>query len=319
MRDDRDHIGSGRTNGQAPRTARILDAGRRAGRSLPTRPQGTWVAWGGSALRTLGVTSCRAGEGVSTVAAHLATSAAARQEGNVVLVDANLSGPSASRIFGVPHAPGLFECVLQDEPVVDALFPTAMENLRVLPAGKIHGSPARVYDAENLLDVVADVARHSALAIFDLPPVRQVSCAHRLTAALDGVVLVVEAESIPWDMALRVKDILNRWREDFGGDIEQAARGGIKQAAHSVCGKPAHGVCRILSTEPSSRLWDSAVYSRPGAARATSAGCTRRTSSARQWTASGHAPIAGDKPCRSCPWESGTTYTWPTRDAGKRP
>ena len=67
-----------------------------------------------------------------------------------------------------------------------------------------------MYDAENLLDVVADLACCSVLTIFDLPPVRQVSCANRLSAALDGVVLVVEAELVTWDMALGVKEILNR-------------------------------------------------------------------------------------------------------------
>ncbi len=161
-------------------------------------------------IRTLGITSCRVGEGVSTVAAHLATAAAARQENKVVLVDANVSRPAVTRIFGVPNSPGLVECVIEDEPVMEVLHPTTMENLYVLSAGKIHGSPARVYDAENLLNLVADLAGNAALTIFDLPPVRQVSCANRLSAALDGIVLVVEAESVPWETALRVKEILNR-------------------------------------------------------------------------------------------------------------
>ena len=127
-----------------------------------------------------------------------------------MLVDANLRRPAVTRIFGVPDSPGLVECVIGDEPVEEALQPTMMENLHVLAAGKLHGSPARVYDAESLLDVVADLAGNSVLTIFDLPPVRQVSCANRLSAALDGIVLVVEAESVPWEMALRVKEILNR-------------------------------------------------------------------------------------------------------------
>ncbi len=203
---------------------------RAVDQKVKRRPPGSWtvagtlddhcqlvlkqLGWPGRenkhAIRTLGLTSCRLGEGVSTVAAHLATSAAAREEGKVVLVDANLRRPAVTRIFGVPDSPGLVECVIGDEPVEEALQPTMMENLHVLAAGKLHGSPARVYDAESLLDVVADLAGNSVLTIFDLPPVRQVSCANRLSAALDGIVLVVEAESVPWEMALRVKEILNR-------------------------------------------------------------------------------------------------------------
>ena len=94
--------------------------------------------------------------------------------------------------------------------MTDALHATDLENLHILAAGKLRGSPARVYNAENLMDVVADLAAASALTIFDLPPVRQVRCAESLEHALDGVVLVVEAESVSWDAALRVKEILHR-------------------------------------------------------------------------------------------------------------
>ena len=147
----------------------------------------------------------------------------------MIFVDANLIRPAATRIFGVPGTPGLAECVIRDEPLVDALHPTTMENLYVLPAGKVQGSPARVYDAENLTDFITELAGSAALVIFDLPPVRQVSCATCLSAALDGVVLVIEAESVPWEVALRVKDILSRsGAQDLRGDLEQAAGGSVR-------------------------------------------------------------------------------------------
>jgi len=160
------------------------------------------------ALRTLGITSCRSGEGVSTLAAHMAAAAAARQEGKVVLVDANLTAPAAMKIFGIQGAPGFVECVNGGENVADALQATTMENLHVLTAGKIQGSPARTFDADGLAEVVSELADLSALTIFDLPPVRQASCVHRLTAALDGILLVVEARAVTWDAAAKVKDIL---------------------------------------------------------------------------------------------------------------
>ena len=51
-------------------------------------------------LRTLGVTSCSSGEGVSTVAAHLALAAAGMGESQVLLADANFARPCVPRIFG---------------------------------------------------------------------------------------------------------------------------------------------------------------------------------------------------------------------------
>ena len=96
---------------------------------------------GEHAIRTLGLTSCRDGEGVSTVATYLATAAAARQGGRVVLVDANLDQPAVTQVFGVPNSPGLVECVIDDEPVSDALHPTTMENLHVLSSRQASWQP----------------------------------------------------------------------------------------------------------------------------------------------------------------------------------
>ena len=161
-------------------------------------------------LRTLGVTSSRRGEGVSTLAAHLATAAAGRQDGRVILVDAHLSRPAAARIFGVAAAPGLAECLCHDESPLELLQPTALENLHVLSAGDLRGTPAQVFDSSDLPAVVRELAEHAALVIFDLPPARQASCLSRLAAALDGVLLVVEAEAVRWEAAVRVKELLNR-------------------------------------------------------------------------------------------------------------
>ena len=161
-------------------------------------------------LRTLGVTSSRLGEGVSTLAAHLATAAAGRQNQRVILVDAHLRRPAAGKMFGVSDALGLAECVGCNESPLEILQPTALENLYVLSAGRSRGTPARVFDSADLPGVVRDLAGHAALVIFDLPPAGQASCVSRLTAMLDGVLLVVEAELVPWESVARVKELLSR-------------------------------------------------------------------------------------------------------------
>jgi len=88
----------------APETAkgpRHFDPGvREYCRALLRRLE--WPSGGSSrSLRTLGVTSCTGGEGVSTVAAHLAAAAAAWGTYSVLLVDANLLGPSVHETFQV--------------------------------------------------------------------------------------------------------------------------------------------------------------------------------------------------------------------------
>ncbi len=159
-------------------------------------------------LRTLGITSSRNGEGVSTLAAHLATAAAARHSGRVILVDANINRPMAARIFGVSNSPGLCESVTGGDSPIDLLQSSALPNLHVLSAGKLRGSSAQVFGSADIVDVVHELSVYSDLVVFDLPPASQASCASRLTAALDGVLLVVEAETVGWEAAARVKELL---------------------------------------------------------------------------------------------------------------
>ena len=86
-------------------------------------------------LRTLGITSCYRGEGVSTIAAHLAATAASWGEGRVLLVDCNLGRPAASRMLGVDPRPGLADYLHDGEGLAEGIQAAPVPNLFVLPAG----------------------------------------------------------------------------------------------------------------------------------------------------------------------------------------
>jgi protein-tyrosine kinase len=160
------------------------------------------------AVRSLGLTSCCRGEGVSTMAAHLAATAASYQAGRVLLVDANLAHPSVARTFDVVPDPGLAECLRGGEPGDAFLQACSVEDLWILAAGKLCGSPARAFDSPRLPDLVRDLARQFDLVIFDMPSAGQASCITRLAGLLDGVLLVVEAERVGWEPARRAKELL---------------------------------------------------------------------------------------------------------------
>jgi Mrp family chromosome partitioning ATPase len=143
----------------------------------------------------------------------------------VVFVDVNFDRPAAATIFGIPDSPGLVQCVCDGEPVLETSHATTMENLFVLASGKIGVSPARVYDSPVISDLVSELADHSTLTVFDLPPLHQASCVNRLAPLLDGIVLVVEAEFAARETILRARElldyagarivgaVLNKWRK----------------------------------------------------------------------------------------------------------
>jgi len=172
------------------------------------------LGWPGSrsarALRTLGLTSCSSGEGVSTVASQLAATAATYGDRQVLLVDCNLSRPSVQQTFEVDLSPGLAEVLRNDRQLADAVQSSPVANLSVITAGDLDGAVAKAYDSAGLFEVVAALEREFELVVFDMPAAGQASSAISLAGLLDGVLLVVEAERVRWEVAQRAQEVLTR-------------------------------------------------------------------------------------------------------------
>jgi Mrp family chromosome partitioning ATPase len=184
-------------------------AGRKAARH---RPIGDYCAallrrldWPGdnasSLLRTLGVTGCRVGEGVSSVAAHMALTAAEYAGKQVLLIDAGMASPSVHRTFSVPVAPGLAEVMTRGVDPDDAIHVEAAGRLAVMSAGQIDGAMDREFDEQCLSNLLVALREQFDLIVFDLPPARGDHPSLRLAALLDGVVFVLHAQRGSWQRA----------------------------------------------------------------------------------------------------------------------
>jgi len=170
-----------------------------------------WPANGSpSPLEALGVTSCHAGEGVSTVAARLAAAAASLGNQDILLVDAHFAEPTLHETFCMEPKAGLAEALLERVDLSELVRPTSVEHLSLLGAGLLHAESCRAYDAACLAETVEALKGRFGLVIFDLPPVARESAAVRLASLLDGVLLVVEAERVRWQVARRTKKLLTR-------------------------------------------------------------------------------------------------------------
>jgi protein-tyrosine kinase len=154
--------------------------------------------------RTIGVTSCESGEGVSTVAVNLAV-CGAHSGCRVLLVDANTMSPSLARTLLVAPRPGLAELLTGDADLHECIYTTATEGLSVLPAGPLSAADQADYDWTRLRPIINQLTADHQLVIFDLPPVNALSPCPVIASLLDGVLLVVEAEHTGSDAALRGK------------------------------------------------------------------------------------------------------------------
>lgn len=156
-------------------------------------------------MRTVGVTSSAPGEGVSTIAVHMAATAASYGRGPVLLVDCNVVRPAVHAMLQVPLAPGLAACVRGVDEAMAAIRHSPIPGLFVLPAGELHGSPAKFYGCEALGEVIRRAADKFELTLFDLPSTGQASCLAQIAGRLDGVVLVIEAGRVSHDVARTAK------------------------------------------------------------------------------------------------------------------
>ena len=153
----------------------------------------------------VGVVSCFSGEGTSTVAANLAVRLSRSEGGRVLLMHAN-GRPRRQRLARLFNVRGTLE---EGEVSVDS------ENKRVVLR------PTRVGDRIDLLSglssdlgpkavkrILGGLKNRYAFVVVDLPPVLADSSALRWAGVVDGVVIVLEAERVRWEAALRGKRLL---------------------------------------------------------------------------------------------------------------
>jgi Mrp family chromosome partitioning ATPase len=149
-----------------------------------------------AAVRVVGVTSCGRGEGVSTVASQLAIAAADDTERKVLLVDANPPAASFGPTFTIGQAPGLLNLARGSHSLQQVLLPSFLENLWVLPMGTADHESPTVVTPRPLNDLFSRLSLEFSFIVVDMAPVDKLGDVAGVTTAVDGIVLVVQAERI---------------------------------------------------------------------------------------------------------------------------
>ncbi|HEX5726188.1 MAG TPA: polysaccharide biosynthesis tyrosine autokinase [Longimicrobiaceae bacterium] len=147
---------------------------------------------GNGRLRTLLVTSPAASEGKSTICSNLAVTFA-QQHLRVVLVDGDLRRSRLHAIFGAPRVPGLVEVLTRESTLDEALRPTSVDGLHVLPAGKLVPNASELLGSGDMHRLLEALAARYDLVIVDTPPVLAAADAEILGVQTDAVLMVVRA------------------------------------------------------------------------------------------------------------------------------
>lgn len=141
-------------------------------------------------LKTIQVTSSLPGEGKTTTASNLAV-VLAQTGRRVVLVDADLRRPRAHEVFATAPGPGLTE-ILLGEPI-DMVVNHLDGGLHVVSAGAVPPNPSEMLSSTRVGALLNELARRYDYVIVDSAPVLPVADSIALSQAVDGVLLVAQA------------------------------------------------------------------------------------------------------------------------------
>ncbi|WP_026377206.1 XrtA-associated tyrosine autokinase [Aestuariibacter salexigens] len=155
------------------------------------------------------VTSSRPSEGKTFTATNLALSIAAEQDKTVLLVDADVLKPNVLNTLGLEKRPGIMEYLLgEKEDIADVLYPTSIDKLKIIPAGKSHHLSTELLASQKMHDIVDEFANRYSdrVVIFDTPPLIGINeSAILANFAGQAVVVVEEGKSKIGDIKLAVE------------------------------------------------------------------------------------------------------------------
>ncbi|MEG4517697.1 MULTISPECIES: polysaccharide biosynthesis tyrosine autokinase [unclassified Microcoleus] len=188
----------------------------------------------GTAIRSLLVGSALAGDGKSTVALHLAATAAAVGQ-RVLLVDADLRCPQLHAKLGLPNVRGLGDAISTDLSLNDAIQRAPnQENLFVLTAGQIPPDPIKLLSSKKMQYLMEQFQAFFDLVIYDTPPLAGLADTHLIAAHTDATIMVVQIGQTDRSQVRKVLEEL----KFSGASVLGIVANGCKNTGHSYRQRP---------------------------------------------------------------------------------
>jgi capsular exopolysaccharide synthesis family protein len=162
-----------------------------------------------STRQVLACTSANPGDGKTTMATSLAISIA--QSGRKVLImDCDLRRPRVHRIFNVDPAVGVSNVLSGEHEALEAIQPTEVNNLSVMPCGPIVENPSELLTATVFKQLLDHLRDHFDYVVIDTPPVLAVADPCIVAQLADSVILTVRTSQDSRAQTIEAKDLLAR-------------------------------------------------------------------------------------------------------------
>ena len=142
------------------------------------------------------VTSALQSEGKTVTAINTAV-LFAHTGGKVLLVDADLRRPRCHTVLRMENGVGLTEVLTGQLSLQDAIRPTSIESLFLLPSGATPPNPAELLGSTAMKHLLGQLSQEYSFVVIDSAPTMLVSDSLPLSTMVDGVLLVVNGPKSP--------------------------------------------------------------------------------------------------------------------------
>ncbi|NLN75535.1 MAG: polysaccharide biosynthesis tyrosine autokinase [Armatimonadetes bacterium] len=127
-----------------------------------------WIATQESENNSIVMVSAEPDAGRSVTASNLAVSLA-REGARVILVDSDLRKPTQHLIFGVENRVGLTNILSGGATLEDALAPTRVQGLLLVPSGPVPDNPVKLLRSPEMKDFTQQISELADFVIYDTP------------------------------------------------------------------------------------------------------------------------------------------------------
>jgi capsular exopolysaccharide synthesis family protein len=160
-------------------------------------------------IQVLAITSSAPQEGKSTTSSNIGI-VMAQNGKRTLLIDADLRRPILHSVYGIEREPGLTNLLFERATFEEAIKPTDVENLYVLPCGIIPPNPSELLGSQRMGQLIERLRGEFDMILLDTPPVVAVTDALLLSHSADATLLVARADVTRVDALLRAMDSIER-------------------------------------------------------------------------------------------------------------
>ncbi len=161
-------------------------------------------------VRSVVVTSAEAGEGKTVSVVNLALSLAQLPSQRILLIDADLRTLGLSTAIGALEAPGLAEVLAGEAAFETAPVSTNLPNLYIVGAGEAKMPAGDLFAGPKFKEFIGWCNETFSMILVDCPPMIGLADFEVVSAACDGVLLVIRAQRTKRE---RLTDLLPHLRD----------------------------------------------------------------------------------------------------------